>query len=199
MVTIFGAYSATKEFALQELYRSRMLALFGKPPPSSPSLLTFLAKLKNVAKSRYTNLPTHVSENYTRLSACCLELIASCPKKNIYRYEPLPPFPFNNSSTTLHLLQDMTIPTLIPRKVIFDNPTHLEPRISPDGKRIAFIAPKDDVLNIWIALIDNPADAKCITKATGSGIREFQWTYNNQIVYGLDKNGDEGIPFFLDW
>ncbi|KAF9115977.1 hypothetical protein BGW39_002863 [Mortierella sp. 14UC] len=85
----------------------------------------------------------------------------------------------------------MTIPTLIPRKVLFDNPTRLEPRISPDGQRIAFIAPKDGILNIWIAPTENPTDAKCITNAAGSGIRQFLWTYNNQVVYGQDKDGDE--------
>ncbi|KAF9164533.1 hypothetical protein DFQ26_001340 [Actinomortierella ambigua] len=90
----------------------------------------------------------------------------------------------------------MTGPTLIPRKVIFGNPTRLQPAISPDGKLLAFIAPKNDVLNIWVAPIDDPKDAKCITNDTKRGIRIFFWTYSSQIVYVQDKNGDENWQLY---
>lgn len=92
----------------------------------------------------------------------------------------------------------MTVPVLIPRKAIFGNPTRLQPTISPDGKLLAFIAPKDDVLNVWVAPIDDPKNAKCITNDTKRGVREFNWTYNNQIVYGQDSNGDEGMSICLN-
>ncbi|KAI8595805.1 aminopeptidase [Dissophora ornata] len=91
----------------------------------------------------------------------------------------------------------MTIPTLIPRKVIFGNPTRTEPCISSDGRHIAFIAPKDDVLNIWIAQAADPKNAKCITNDTKRGIRDFWWTHGNQIVYGQDNNGDEDWQLHL--
>ncbi|KAK3844322.1 MAG: aminopeptidase [Linnemannia gamsii] len=91
----------------------------------------------------------------------------------------------------------MTIPTLIPRKAIFGNPTRLQPAISPDGRLLAFIAPKDDVLNIWVAPIENPKNTRCITNDTKRGIRQFDWTYNNQIVYIQDKNGDEDWQTYL--
>ena len=93
----------------------------------------------------------------------------------------------------------MTVPALIPRKAIFGNPTRLQPTISPDGRLLAFIAPKDDVLNIWVAPIDDLKNAKCITTDTKRGIRQFFWTYNSQIVYGQDKNGDEGMLTCLDF
>ncbi|KAG0055183.1 hypothetical protein BGZ83_009359 [Gryganskiella cystojenkinii] len=89
------------------------------------------------------------------------------------------------------------IPTLIPRKVIFGNPTRTQPRVSPDGKRIAFIAPKDNVLNVWVSPVESPKDAKCITNDTKRGIRGFQWTFSNQIIYGQDKNGDENWQTYL--
>lgn len=38
--------------------------------------------------------------------------------------------------------------TLIPRKDIFGNPTRTNPVISPDGTAIAFLAPRDGVLNV---------------------------------------------------
>jgi len=40
---------------------------------------------------------------------------------------------------------------LIPRKVLFGNPERVSPRLSPDGTRLAWIAPNDGVLNVWLA------------------------------------------------
>ncbi|KAG0273636.1 hypothetical protein BGZ95_010566 [Linnemannia exigua] len=56
---------------------------------------------------------------------------------------------------------------------------------------------QNDVLNIWVASINDPKDAKCITNDTKRGIRFFSWTYNNQIVYIQDKNGDENWQTYL--
>ncbi|KAF9971437.1 hypothetical protein BGZ73_005627 [Actinomortierella ambigua] len=91
----------------------------------------------------------------------------------------------------------MAGPTLIPRKVVFGNPTRQQPAISHDGKSLAFIAPKDDVLNIWVAPIDDPKNAKCITNDKKRGIRIFHWTYSNQIIYSQDKNGDEDWQLYV--
>ncbi|KAF9418660.1 hypothetical protein BGZ76_004347 [Entomortierella beljakovae] len=91
----------------------------------------------------------------------------------------------------------MAVPTLIPRKELFGNPTRLKPLISPDGKRIAYIAPKDKVLNVWVAPVEDPKNAKCITNDTKRGIRMHLWTYSNQIVYIQDKNGDENWQIYL--
>jgi hypothetical protein len=41
--------------------------------------------------------------------------------------------------------------TLIPRRVLFGNPERVSPRLSPDGTRLAWIAPRDRVLNVWVA------------------------------------------------
>src|SRR5467141_2393642 len=42
---------------------------------------------------------------------------------------------------------------LIPREVLFGNPERVSPSISPDGSRLAWIAPRDGVLNVWVAPI----------------------------------------------
>ena len=44
---------------------------------------------------------------------------------------------------------------LIPRKVLFGNPERISPQISPDGTRLAWIAPREGVLNVWVAPIGN--------------------------------------------
>jgi hypothetical protein len=40
---------------------------------------------------------------------------------------------------------------LTPRRLYFDDPERTAPRLSPDGRHIAFIAPLDGVRNLWLA------------------------------------------------
>ncbi len=80
---------------------------------------------------------------------------------------------------------------LIPREIIFGNPTKISPQISPDGSHLAYIAPLNGVLNIWIKTIGKDDD-KAITNDTGRGIRGFFFTWDNEhILYVQDKDGDE--------
>ena len=44
-----------------------------------------------------------------------------------------------------------TIPDLIPRKALFGNPQRERVTVSRDGTRIAFLAPADGVMNVWVA------------------------------------------------
>ncbi|MFH1109516.1 MAG: S9 family peptidase [Planctomycetota bacterium] len=81
---------------------------------------------------------------------------------------------------------------LIPRETLFGNPDRAGAQVSPDGKQLAFLAPLDGVLNVWVAPIDKPASGKAVTKDTNRGIRRYFWAYTNQhIVYLQDKGGDE--------
>ncbi len=81
---------------------------------------------------------------------------------------------------------------IIPRKDIFGNPTRTSPAISPDGKSIAYIAPRDGVLNVFVAPSDDIAAAKPVTADKKRGIREFFWTQNSrQLLYIQDEGGDE--------
>ena len=90
-----------------------------------------------------------------------------------------------------------TTAELIPRETFFGNPNRVSPKISPGGKKIAFLAPLDGVLNIWTAPIDNPVAAKAITKDTHRGIRTFLWAYTgNHILYSQDQDGDENYSIY---
>jgi Tol biopolymer transport system component len=42
-------------------------------------------------------------------------------------------------------------PVLIPRSAFFGNVSRTAATLSPDGRHIAFLAPRDGVLNIWVA------------------------------------------------
>jgi dipeptidyl aminopeptidase/acylaminoacyl peptidase len=86
---------------------------------------------------------------------------------------------------------------LIPRQVLFGNPERLSPRISPDGTRLAWIAPHEGVLNVWIAPADAEtgvdwAAAQVITDDTDRGIRMFAWAHDGRhLLYLQDTGGDE--------
>ena len=81
---------------------------------------------------------------------------------------------------------------LISRQVLFGNPDKASLKISPNHQMISFLAPVNDVLNVWVAPIDKPNEAVAITKDTLRGIRTYFWSYNNeQVIYLQDVGGDE--------
>jgi dipeptidyl aminopeptidase/acylaminoacyl peptidase len=84
---------------------------------------------------------------------------------------------------------------LIPREVLFGNPSRVSPRLSPDGESLAFLAPKDGVLNVWVGPVGSPIDGdgfEPITDDRKRGIRLFFWAEDNRhIVYLQDEGGDE--------
>jgi dipeptidyl aminopeptidase/acylaminoacyl peptidase len=81
---------------------------------------------------------------------------------------------------------------LVPREVLFGNPTRTSPQISPDGTRLAWLAPRDAVLNVWLAPVDDMADARCVTDDTDRGIRMFSWDHSGErLLYVQDVGGDE--------
>ncbi|MGH2928482.1 MAG: TolB family protein, partial [Solirubrobacteraceae bacterium] len=93
---------------------------------------------------------------------------------------------------------------LIPRRVLFGNPERTSPQLSPDGKVLAWIAPRDGVLNLWVAPADGaPGDdsgaagidwaaARPVTEDTDRGIRSFGWARDGRhLLYVQDVGGDE--------
>jgi dipeptidyl aminopeptidase/acylaminoacyl peptidase len=81
---------------------------------------------------------------------------------------------------------------LVPRAKFFGNPEKARPRLSPDGKRLAFVAPVEGVLNVWVSPTDDPAKAKPVTFDKHRGVTAYFWAYTSQhILYTQDKNGDE--------
>jgi len=81
---------------------------------------------------------------------------------------------------------------LISREILFGNPDRVVTRINKDGKFLSYIAPKDGVLNIWVAPIDKISEAKVITNEKQRGIRSYFWANDNtHIIYAQDKKGDE--------
>ncbi len=86
----------------------------------------------------------------------------------------------------------MTQTKLIPRSILFGNPDRTAVKISPDGERLAWLAPRNGVLNIWVAPIGTPEEATPVTHDAKRGIRIYEWAHTNEhIVYLQDAAGDE--------
>jgi dipeptidyl aminopeptidase/acylaminoacyl peptidase len=86
---------------------------------------------------------------------------------------------------------------LIPRSVLFGNPDKAAPEISPDGKQIAFLAPVNGVLNIWVAPVSDLSKARAITHDDKRGIMSYFWAFTNKhILYAQDTDGDENYSIY---
>lgn len=85
-----------------------------------------------------------------------------------------------------------TVPALIPRTDIFGNPERSIARISPDGHHVSWLAPKDAVMNVWVAPTNDPGNARVITNDTYRGIKGYYWAPNSKYIYFTqDDGGDE--------
>jgi dipeptidyl aminopeptidase/acylaminoacyl peptidase len=86
---------------------------------------------------------------------------------------------------------------LIPRRVLFGNPEDAKPRLSPDGTRLAWIAPHHGVLNVWVAPVTaadglDRAAARVVTEDNDRGVRTFGWGRDGRrLMYVQDTGGDE--------
>jgi dipeptidyl aminopeptidase/acylaminoacyl peptidase len=82
--------------------------------------------------------------------------------------------------------------TLVPREVFFGNPERVRPTLAPDGKRLAFLAPLEGVLNVYVAPVGDLAAARAVTADKARGIRAYAWAENStHLLYFQDKDGDE--------
>lgn len=87
---------------------------------------------------------------------------------------------------------------LIPRDHFFGNPERAAGRLSPDGSRISFLAPRDGVLNVWIAPSGDLDDARVITNDSSRGIRSYFWAPGGDtVIYFQDVGGNENFHIFL--
>ena len=81
---------------------------------------------------------------------------------------------------------------LIPRAKLFGNPTRAQGQISPDGRWLSWLAPKDGVLNIWVAPVGDIGAARVITDDKKRGIRFHAWANSSaHVLYMQDEGGTE--------
>jgi dipeptidyl aminopeptidase/acylaminoacyl peptidase len=86
---------------------------------------------------------------------------------------------------------------LIERAKLFGNPVKANGRISPDGKWLSWTAPRDGVLNLWVAPVDNPDAAKPMTNERERPIRQYFWSPDSRrVLFIQDKGGDENFLLY---
>ena len=86
---------------------------------------------------------------------------------------------------------------LIPREALFGNPTRSGGQISPDGNWLAWMAPHDGVMNVWLAPASDPAAARRMTNATDRPIPTYFFAPNSRsLLYIQDKAGDENYLLY---
>jgi dipeptidyl aminopeptidase/acylaminoacyl peptidase len=82
---------------------------------------------------------------------------------------------------------------LIPRRVLFAGADRSAVRLSPDGRRIAFLAPVAGVLNLWVGPLADVAKAKALTRVTDRDLGPWlTWLPNSRhVLFFREQGGDE--------
>lgn len=88
------------------------------------------------------------------------------------------------------------LPPLIPRTVLFGNPEKVSPAISPDGTRLAYLAPSNGVLSIWVRTIGK-SDDRVVATDPSRPIRNVFWQGDSKhVLYEQDKGGNENFHVY---
>ncbi|MEV5646735.1 S9 family peptidase [Nocardia sp. NPDC052254] len=85
------------------------------------------------------------------------------------------------------------LPALIAVAEFFADPEFAAPTISPDGTRIAYLAPRFGHRNLWVrGLSEEHADAVCVTHDDRRGITTYYWSDDSRrLLYLQDTDGNE--------
>lgn len=98
----------------------------------------------------------------------------------------------------------MPVPALIPLQDFFRNPEMTGFSLSPDGSHLAWLAPVEGRMNLFVRKIVNDAGqlqpfanlmegATPITTVKDRDIPGFGWASNRRLVYMMDSGGDENF------
>jgi dipeptidyl aminopeptidase/acylaminoacyl peptidase len=86
---------------------------------------------------------------------------------------------------------------LIERSKLFGNPSRSGASLSPNGEWLSWLAPRDGVMNIWVAPVADLAAAKPLTASKDRPIRQSFWSPDSSMVmYVQDKGGDENFLLY---
>jgi len=90
------------------------------------------------------------------------------------------------------------LPALIPREILFGNPEYIDPQISPDGTRLAYLRPDSaDVLQVWVRTI-GVQDDRAVTRDPERGIQMYGWIgAGRDLFYLQDTGGDENYHLLV--
>ncbi|HTU11810.1 MAG TPA: S9 family peptidase [Allosphingosinicella sp.] len=82
---------------------------------------------------------------------------------------------------------------LIPRALLFGNAVQNRAKISPDGRHLAWLAPRNGVMNLWVAPVGNRAAARAVTDAH-EPLQDYSWSPDGaHLFFGQDSGGNENF------
>jgi len=82
-------------------------------------------------------------------------------------------------------------PELITRAALFGEPVRQGGQLSPRGDRVAFLAPRDGVTNLWVLSVDAMDEARPVTDERTRGLTNFRWAADGAtLLYLRDDDGD---------
>ena len=85
----------------------------------------------------------------------------------------------------------------IPISDFFKTPEKSSFKISPDGKYLSYLKPYKDKKNLVIqSLVDGKE--RLATSFTDNSVRDYFWTFNNQLVFSKDASEDEYKMYALN-
>lgn len=85
---------------------------------------------------------------------------------------------------------------LIPLEVLLGHPERTDPQISPDGRRLSYVAPHDGVLNVFVGDVGTDNHVP-VTRETGRGIEGYVWAHDNRhLLFVRDKDGSENYRLY---
>jgi dipeptidyl aminopeptidase/acylaminoacyl peptidase len=88
------------------------------------------------------------------------------------------------------------LPPLIPRAIILEESERGNPALSPDGRKVAYIAPFDGVGNIWVKTVGRNDD-RAVTHNAKNGIDFCIWQADGEhVLYYQNQSGDENRHLF---
>lgn len=80
---------------------------------------------------------------------------------------------------------------MIPRAILFADPHRTQVKISPCGLYVSYLANNCNVLNLWIAPVEQMSAARAVTYISDP-IRDYWWMPSSKgIIYTYDRHGDE--------
>jgi len=86
----------------------------------------------------------------------------------------------------------MALPEQISVEEFLKPPKRTGATISPDGTRMAYLAPWKDRLNVWIQDLDSDAEPRCVTADETRTVLRYAWTDDPRwMLYLQDDGGDE--------
>jgi dipeptidyl aminopeptidase/acylaminoacyl peptidase len=86
---------------------------------------------------------------------------------------------------------------LIERTKLFGNPSKSGGQVSPDGKWLSWVAPRDGVRNVWVAPIGDLTKARPMTAEKKRPVQGYFWAPDSSaILFINDNGGDENFKVY---